>query len=338
MVAPRSQPSRSILESRATSKGTYYFVPSETRNNLIVIIGEFSGTFMFLLLSFIGAQAAIITNNPSNTKAPLAPASILFIAVAFGVSLTVNVWIFFRVSGGMFNPAVTLGLVLVGAVPPLRGLLIFPAQLAAGIAASAIVFVLLPGDLSVGSALGSDTNVAQGLFIEMFLTAQLVLTVYFLAVEKHRATYIAPIGIGASVVVAHLAGINFTGCSINPARTLGPAVFVGFPNYHWIYWIGPFLGALLAWIVYSLLKWLDYKTANPGQDADDIEAGFRDIVPPMMSGSRGLWTSDGLVKSSNEHFTMKDHNSRPSTRDRIRRTLGTPTSPYLNVRFSWNKE
>lgn len=105
----------------------------------------------------------------------------------------------------------------------------------------------------------------------MLFTAQLVITVYFLAVEKHRATFLAPIGIGASLFIGHIASINLTGASMNPARTFGPSVITSFSTYHWVYWIGPLAGALLAYVVYSTLKWLDYKAANPGQDEDDIE-------------------------------------------------------------------
>lgn len=62
---------------------------------------------MFLLLSFIGAQTALVTNNPSDPSAPLEPFSLMYIAASFGTALAINVWIFYRVSGGMFNPAVS---------------------------------------------------------------------------------------------------------------------------------------------------------------------------------------------------------------------------------------
>lgn len=167
-----------------------------------------------------------------------------------------------------------MGLVLVGAVKPFHGLFIVPTQLVASIAAAAVVYGVLPGPLLVANALGHGATVAQGFFIEMFLTAQLVLTVYFLAVEKHRATYLAPIGVGISVFIAHITATNWTGTSINPARSFGPAVITGFAGYHWIYWIGPFVGSLLAFAVYATFKWLEYQTANPGQD-DDMEKGQR---------------------------------------------------------------
>ncbi|KAL7950990.1 aquaporin-like protein [Trichoderma barbatum] len=253
---------------------------------LVVGLGEFCGTFMFLLLSFMGAQAAL-DNSPDGGK--LDAATLLYIASSFGTALAVNVWVFYRVTGGMFNPAVTLGLVLVGAVKPLRAVIIVPMQIAAGIAAAATVSGLLPGPLGVANGLGSDTSIVQGLFIEMFLTAQLVLTVYFLAVEKHRATFLAPVGIGVSVFIAHMAGTNFTGTGINPVRSLGPAVVTGsFKGYHWIYWLGPCLGALLSFSVYSLLKALEYQIANPGQDAGDPETANEEAIAAAEMGQEGL--------------------------------------------------
>lgn len=75
-----------------------------------------------------------------------------------------------------------------------------------------------------------------GLFIETILTAQLVLTVYMVAVEKHKSTFLAPLAIGLTLFTAHLAGIHFTGASLNPARSFGPdLVTMNFPSYHWIY-------------------------------------------------------------------------------------------------------
>ncbi|KJZ75175.1 hypothetical protein HIM_05369 [Hirsutella minnesotensis 3608] len=259
---------------------------SSTRNTLVVVAAEFCGTFTFLLLSFIGAQTAIVNNSPGNTNsgAILLPSSLFYIAASFGSALAANVWIFYRVSGGMFNPAVTLALVLAKQVTPLCALLILPAQLVGSIAASAVVLGLLPGPLRVANSLSSGINVAQGLFLEMFLTAQLVLAVYFLAVEKHRATYLAPVGIGIALFIAHMAGTDYTGTSVNPARSFGPAVLTGFVSYHWIFWLGPFLGAVLAFGVYSFFKWLDYSAANPGQDDDDIE---RVIMVPPGSESQG---------------------------------------------------
>ena len=101
---------RSILDirgNRFSKDGRDHILPSSYRNALTVAVGEFCGTFMFLLLSFIGAQASLDQNSPGNPDAPLFPFSLMYIASAFGSSLAVNVWIFYRVTGGMFNPAVS---------------------------------------------------------------------------------------------------------------------------------------------------------------------------------------------------------------------------------------
>lgn len=76
------------------------------RNELVIIIGEFCGTYMFLLLAFLGTQAALNNNVPGNPSAPLFPYSLLYIASSFGASIAIMVWVFYRVTGGMFNPAV----------------------------------------------------------------------------------------------------------------------------------------------------------------------------------------------------------------------------------------
>lgn len=95
-----------------------------------------------------------------------------------------------------------------------------------------------------------------------------------LAGEKHAATFMAPIGIGLTLFIAELSGVSFTGGSLNPARSFGPAVMLGsFPKEHWIYWAGPAAGAVLAAGLYKFLKVLDYERANPGQDASAANAG-----------------------------------------------------------------
>jgi aquaporin related protein len=243
-------------------------LPHTVRNDLIACIAEFCGTFMFLFMALGAAQANALVRQDSS----LDSATLLFIAAAFGTALAVNVWATYRISGGMLNPAVTLGLVLIGSVNPIRGLLVVLCQLVAAIAAAALVSGLLPGPLNVTNSLGPDVKVVQGVFIEMFLTAQLVLVVYLLAVEKHRSTHLAPLGIGIAVFVCHMFGIPLTGTSVNPARSFGPAVVEGnFVSYHWIYWVGPFLGSLLACGLYKAVVFLGYHSANPGQDEDGLD-------------------------------------------------------------------
>lgn len=85
-----------------------------------------------------------------------------------------------------------------------RGILIIIAQILGAIAASGVIYGIQPGGFNVGTSLGGPTTVAQGLFIEMFLTIQLVFTIFMLAAEKHRGTFMAPLGIGLSLFIAEL--------------------------------------------------------------------------------------------------------------------------------------
>ncbi|KAL9636893.1 MAG: hypothetical protein Q9164_002544 [Protoblastenia rupestris] len=226
--------------------------------------GEFVGTFMFLYFAFAATQIA-------NTLTPATEPNLtqlLFISLAFGFSLAVTAWVFYRISGGLFNPAVTLGMVITGSLPAVRGLLLFPAQILGAIVAAALVSCMFPGPLAVQTTLTNGTSIAQGLFIEMFLTAELVFTVLMLAAEKTKATFIAPVGIGLALFVSELAGVFFTGGSLNPARSFGPCVANReFQGYHWIYWLGPVLGACISGGYYRFVKYFNYdKVANPGQD------------------------------------------------------------------------
>jgi aquaporin rerated protein, other eukaryote len=95
-------------------------------------------------------------------------------------------------------------LFLVGAVPAIRSIVVFLAQIVGGIAAAAVVYGLLPGSLTINVSLGGGTSIVRGLFIEMFTTCQLTFAVIMLAAVKHKATYLAPIGIGLALFIGHL--------------------------------------------------------------------------------------------------------------------------------------
>ncbi|OAP59649.1 hypothetical protein AYL99_06947 [Fonsecaea erecta] len=268
-------------------------IPNKPRNHFIAMAGEFVGTFLFLFFAFAGTQVANTpqtTTGNTSTDLPQGPNPIqlLYISLCFGFSLAVNAWIFFRISGGLFNPAVTFGLCLIGAVPFIRGALVFIAQMLGAMASAGVVKALFPGPLAVTTSLSGGTNKAQGLFIEMFLTAQLVFTIIMLAAEKHKGTFLAPVGIGLSLFIAELGGVYYTGGSLNPARSFGPCVANhSFPSEHWIYWVGPLLGSLLAAGFFWFIKSCEYQTANPGQDFDDLEASAynpeEDLTRPVVS-------------------------------------------------------
>ena len=116
---------------------------------------------MFLFFPF---GAAHIVNLPAaNGGIPeINPAKLTLIALAFGFSLVVNVWIFARVSGSLFNPAISLSLGLTRVITPIRAILVSIAQLLGGITAAALVEALTPGPLNVGTRLGGGISVSQG--------------------------------------------------------------------------------------------------------------------------------------------------------------------------------
>ncbi|KAF1983829.1 aquaporin-like protein [Aulographum hederae CBS 113979] len=307
-----SNPNRPI-ERRLRGFG---WMPNAVRNHIIAMIGEFVGTFMFLFFAFTATQVANTSSGDAgDTGIPQGPntSNLLYISLAFGFSLAVNAWVFFRISGGLFNPAVTLGMCLIGAVGWFRGALVLISQIVGAIAAAAVVSALFPGPLGVRTTLGPGTSIVRGLFIEMFLTAELVFTIFMLAAEKHKGTFLAPIGIGLSLFIAELAGVFFTGGSLNPARSFGPDVVLGqFNGYHWIYWVGPALGSLIAVIFYRLVKVLEYETANPGQDFNEREAeAFQDDRDPVTAEDvrRPVSGGEQSPARSNSHSAPYDSKS-----------------------------
>lgn len=167
----------------------------------------------------------------------------------------------------------TLSLVITRELPWLRGLVLLPAQLLGAMLAAWLASTLLPGDIaSVNTGLARGISSLQGLFIEALLTCELVITVLMLAAQKSNATFIAPLVIGLALFVAELAGIAYTGASLNPARSFGPAVVSGvFPKHHWVYWAGPFLGAAVTSGYYGYLLGFKFQEANPGQDRSGEE-------------------------------------------------------------------
>ncbi|POW04333.1 hypothetical protein PSHT_11240 [Puccinia striiformis] len=273
---------------------------AELKRDLLASVAEYLGTTVFLLMGLGGIQAAAISNEAakeaSRTSVVNEVASvsqllyistrldktILFPSAAslsnclhrlgkfssMALALLASAWTFFRISGSVFNPNVAIALALTGALKPIRFILYVVAEILAGITASAILNAILPGALAVGCGLGVETKVWQGLVIEALLTGILTITVLFLAVEKHRATPFAPVAIGLVLFATHMFGVVFTGAAMNSARAFGPDVITGFKSYHWIYWIGPSIGSIVAAMIYLFLKSVDYESFNPKQDSD----------------------------------------------------------------------
>jgi aquaporin related protein len=170
-----------------------YFTPksaadsSALRKHFVAAVGEFVGTFLFLFTAYLGRTQVSSRNHwkcidhislghaMSVTFAPdSAPGggnsnqTVVFIALSYGFSLLIAAWVLYRVSGGLFNPAVTLGMVITGTLPAVRGLVLFPVQILGGICAAAVVSCIIPIDIAITqTTLAPNMNVAQGLFLEM---------------------------------------------------------------------------------------------------------------------------------------------------------------------------
>ncbi|POW23541.1 hypothetical protein PSHT_00032 [Puccinia striiformis] len=254
--------------------GTSSFL-RQLKYDLLAALVEFMGTLLFLLLGLGGIQASATASIAHQTSqdAAIKVASmqqLLYIATSMGLALLATAWTFFRVSGSVFNPNIALALLLTGALSPMRFVLYVVAEILGAIAASGLINSL-PGKLAVNCTLHPQISPAQGVVIEAFLTAALTLTVLFIAVEKHRSTPFAPCAIGLVLFATHLFGVIYTGAAMNSARAFGPDVVTAFSPNHWVYWVGPTVGAVIATLIYYFLKAVDLYALTPKQDSEDLE-------------------------------------------------------------------
>jgi aquaporin-4 len=127
------------------------------------------------------------------------------------------------------------------------------AQIVGAIAASATLAAVIPKYASQvkygvqgGPSEFLDASAGAGFAVEAILTFFLVTTIFLVAVHRKAAAGFAGAAIGTMIFLLHLVGVPLTGASMNPARTLGPAVISGYWDFHWIYWAGPIVGALVA--------------------------------------------------------------------------------------------
>jgi MIP family channel proteins len=207
---------------------------------------EFLGTFA---LCFIG-QGAIITQHVGFPGAGL-----LGIAVAHGLALAVMISALGAVSGGHFNPAVTLSLVVTGRQSAGSAAAYWVSQLVGAVVASYLLVAVFPAAAWQPVALGAarlfpELTAMGGALVEFVLTFFLVTAVWGTAVDE-RHPPIGGFGIGLAVTMGILAGGMLTGGAMNPARAFGPALAAGAWADHWIWWVGPLLGGAAAGLVYN---------------------------------------------------------------------------------------
>jgi aquaporin Z len=215
---------------------------------------EFFGTFW---LVFGGCGAAVLA-----AAFPGLGIGFLGVALAFGLTLLTMAYAIGNISGCHINPAVSAGLVAGGRFPASEFLPYVVAQVLGGIAGSGVLLLIARGkqgfSLSAGFASnGYGTHSPGGYPLGSCLLAEIVLTFFFLlvimgATHKRVPAGFAPLPIGLVLTLIHLVGIPVTNLSVNPARSTGPAVFVGgwAVSQLWLFWVAPLVGGVLGGLVF----------------------------------------------------------------------------------------
>ena len=222
------------------------------------LAAEFLGTFWLVLG---GCGSAVLA-----AAFPTLGIGFVGVALAFGLTLLTMAFAIGHISGCHINPAVTVGLVAGGRFPARELVPYVVAQVLGGIAAAAVLYVIASGhagfDVSAGFASnGYGEHSPGGYSLLSCLVTEVVMTFMFLIVilgstDGRAPKGFAPIPIGLVLTLIHLISIPVTNTSVNPARSTGPAIFVGgwALGQLWLFWLAPIVGAALAGVVY---RWFE---------------------------------------------------------------------------------
>ena len=218
---------------------------------------EFFGTF-WLVLGGVGS--AVLAG-----RFPEVGIGLTGVSLAFGLTVVTMAYAVGHISGGHFNPAVTLGLWAGGRFPASEIIHYWVAQVAGAIAASAVLYLIASGkagwDISAGfGANGYADHSPGGYGLFAVVVCEVVMTFFFLLVilgvtDKRAPAGFAPLAIGLALTLIHLISIPVSATSVNPARSTGPALFVGgwALAQLWLFWVAPLAGAVVGGFAY---KWL----------------------------------------------------------------------------------
>ncbi|MBN1512728.1 MAG: aquaporin Z [Phycisphaerae bacterium] len=225
---------------------------------------EFFGTF-WLVLGGCGSAVLAAKFLPADGPAVNLGIGFVGVALAFGLTVLTMAYAIGHISGCHLNPAVSVGLLVGGRFPAKDLIPYVVAQVVGAIAAPGTLFVIASGkegfDLAGGFASnGYGAHSPGGYSMVACLVAEVVLTFFFLfvilgATDSRAPAGLAPIAIGLCLTLIHLVGIPVTNTSVNPARSTGPAVFVGgwALTQLWMFWAAPIAGAILAGMVYRVV-------------------------------------------------------------------------------------
>ncbi len=216
---------------------------------------EFLGTFW---LVFGGCGSAVIA-----AAFPQLGIGLLGVALAFGLTVLTMAYAIGNVSGCHLNPAVSVGLCVAKRFPASDLIPYIIAQVLGGTAGAGVLYIIASGKEGFSTSAGFAANgygahSPGGYSLLAAMVAEIVLTFFFLmiilgATDKRAPQGFAPIAIGLGLTLIHLVGIPITNLSVNPARSTGPAVFVGgwAMAQLWMFWLAPILGAAIAGASYA---------------------------------------------------------------------------------------
>ncbi|KAJ3682254.1 hypothetical protein LUZ60_014827 [Juncus effusus] len=213
-------------------------------------LSEFIGTAIFVF----AAEGSLLSLGKLYTDTTTT-SGLIAVALAHALALMVGVSVALNISGGHVNPAVTFGALLGGRVSLIRAIFYWIAQILGAIVAAGLLRLTTGGMRPSGFVLASGVSELNALLLEIILTFGLVYTFYATALDPKRGHLgtIAPLAIGFIAGANILAGAPFDGAGMNPARVFGVALVGWRWRHHWLYWVGPFIGAGLAGLIYEFL-------------------------------------------------------------------------------------
>jgi len=218
---------------------------SKNRDIWRMLVAEFVGPLFLVLIGCSSCVEGWQNYQPQMVQ----------IGICFGITIATMAQAMGHVSGGHFNPAVTCACLVTGKISVLKGLCYVVAQCLGAICGAALLQAFTPSDFhgTLGvTELGAGMSPTQGFGVEFFATFTLVLVVFGVCDENRTDVKgSAPLAIGLSIATAIMATGKYTGGSLNPARSLGPALISNKWAYHWVYWAGPIIGGVVAALLYQ---------------------------------------------------------------------------------------
>ena len=211
-------------------------------------IAEFIGTFTLVTFA-CGVAAALGCDKGTFNAAYVATAA------AFGLVIVAMAYSIGNVSGCHINPAVSLAMLISGKMKITEFICYVVAQFAGAIAGAGVLSYFLPAEKGLGAnSLVGDGEIVKSLIVEVVLTFVFVLAILGVTSKVENGS-VAGLVIGGTLTLVHLFGIYFTGTSVNPARSFGPALLLGGDALKcvWVFIVGPLVGAAIAAIVYKLI-------------------------------------------------------------------------------------